>query len=338
MRPRENAPLLVINPVKRAKLQGAARHISREIQAELGCDSHIDARKIHLNYFMFGADNSIELMASIKKMITDAGVMTPRKNGIFVLELIASLPPDTRLDKSSYFAGCLSWAKKYYQLPVVSAVVHLDESAPHVHIWLLAFKNGKMCGSEIVGGLKQIYAAHESFYLSVGASHGLVRPKRQKAISWTIRKQAAQILFDELKSNHDILNEPGIKSALLELLEKDPERLMLEMGLDMPKIRSTTTKTLADIFCKPQPPEKHKKPNREFIVKSKNHNSLCSVRELQSNSNNLTPPTPKPSPADEPETSYQRIRDDDQHADTWDGDTGEFIHRQANSYQRATML
>ncbi len=135
---------------------------------------------------------------------------------------------------------------------------------------------------------------------------------------------------------------------MIELLKTNPEPLILAAGLTMPKSKPAKLKSFVEIMTKPCKIEKsaksidfHATKRRTSTENSAGKNSevyLC-VDFQNSAHSKPAPPTPKPAPADEPETSYQRIRDDDLSAGYWNTDTGEFIHRQATaSYQRATML
>jgi Plasmid recombination enzyme len=59
---------------------------------------------------------------------------------------------------------------------VLSADVHLDEPAPHMHVLLLPLCDGHMQGSAVVGGPSKLRATHAGFQADIGAKHGLAMP------------------------------------------------------------------------------------------------------------------------------------------------------------------
>lgn len=50
-------------------------------------------------------------------------------------------------DPAAYFAQCLAWLAGALALPVLSAVVHRDEPATHLHVLLLPVKGMARIGA-----------------------------------------------------------------------------------------------------------------------------------------------------------------------------------------------
>ena len=112
----------------------ALRHNHRELQAELGCAGDIDASRCHLNIVLAGHTSAGECEAHALALFNGAKL---KRNHMQALEIVFSLPHDTGIDVREYFGACLAWAKTYHALPVISAVVHLDQAKPHMHLLLL---------------------------------------------------------------------------------------------------------------------------------------------------------------------------------------------------------
>lgn len=91
----------------------------------------------------------------IKNVLEKNGIAKTRKNAVVLAELLFTASP-TFFDKKSdneirkYFQDCYNWAcKEYGQDNVISAVVHLDEKTPHMHLELVPIKNGKLNAREL---------------------------------------------------------------------------------------------------------------------------------------------------------------------------------------------
>ena len=121
------------------KVLAASRHNKRLIQAELGAGSHIDAARICLNLSLHGPDSPEAVARLAKDRMAAAGVRPQKKNAVLALEHVFSLPANTDIDLKAYFSDCVQWvARNFGGLDnVLSADVHLDESAPHLHVLIL---------------------------------------------------------------------------------------------------------------------------------------------------------------------------------------------------------
>lgn len=109
-------------------IRTAIKHNLRELQAELGADSHIDATRTALNTVLAGAVTSGGVSEYAEGLMLDAGVGALRKDAVRGLELVVSLPPASSINSSVFFADALTWAQGFFALPVLSAVVHHDEA------------------------------------------------------------------------------------------------------------------------------------------------------------------------------------------------------------------
>lgn len=134
---RDRQAILVGKIRGKATLLAAARHNLREIQAELGADSHITPTKSHLNVVSRGGTTSSEVVALAEQLIRAAGIEKLRKDVVYAVEYIFSLPPDTNVNLHAYFNASLEWVASYTGCPILSAVTHLDEGAPHMHVLAL---------------------------------------------------------------------------------------------------------------------------------------------------------------------------------------------------------
>jgi len=166
-----------INGRKPCSLKDAARHNLREIPSEFGAIGRINPMKTPKNWVMHGSGDADGVVALALEISTNAGVDLCHKRHDYcqAIELIFSLPDKSEIEPRQYFEKCLQWVERAYALPVLSAVVHMDESAPHCHVLLLPLnREGRYVGSaplEKPETKKKI----ESFFVQVAGPAGLNR-------------------------------------------------------------------------------------------------------------------------------------------------------------------
>ena len=107
----------------------------------------------------------------------------PRKDAVvmnsFVLgsdnEFFSSLHP---WDKQEFFKDCYEFfARRYGEENIISAVVHNDETTPHMHLNLVPITtDGRLCSKELFNK-RQLRDLQTDFYESVGKKYGLERGK-----------------------------------------------------------------------------------------------------------------------------------------------------------------
>lgn len=333
--------------IKKLKGKGiirtAMKHNLRELQAELGADSHIDATRTALNTVMAGAVTSGGVFEYAERLMLEAGVGPLRKDAVRGLELVVSLPPSSRINPAILFADALTWAQGFFALPVLSAVVHNDEATPHCHILLLPLIDGRMKGSDLVGDRTRLQAMQTSFYEQVGQRHGLTRPKPPRRITAATRHKSASIILTTLQSDPALIDSPTIESALLMTFARDPEPLLECLGLSVPH-PPKSAKSFVEIMTKPCKPENPigfaSRSNPIGFgdrVAEKEQTLSCvgfaipklSISSAKS-SESVLPEAQPPDPED-----YQRIRDDDQDAGQWNSEIGEFVADRARRYDKA---
>ena len=288
-------------------IQLAASHNLREIQAELGADSHIDPLKTCTNKILRGADNAEEVARQAKILMLEAGIKPLRKDAVLGLEIIVSLRPSSGLDESAFFHTSLSWADGFFELPIISAVVHNDEAAPHMHIIMLPLFDKRMIGNRLVGNKTRLNDMQANFFAKVGQRYGLTRGTQPRRLSSAARARAAALVIDFLGKNPKSINEPTFRDALRELVTVNPLPMILALGLKMPEdLKPKIAKAIA--FAKELEPK-----TIAFNPAEKPEDYLCVVFGDY-------PPVPKPSCP----SNFTRESENNP-AMLWNEDAGEFI-------------
>lgn len=299
----------------------AARHNLREIQAEFGADSHIEHTRIGLNQVIAGAATAAEVAAYAKHLMHDANIGTLRRDAVRGVEVVISLPTASAIDHTAFFTDSLAWVRGFFKVPVLSAVVHLDEAAPHCHVLLLPLVNGRMAGSDLVGNRTRLQAMQASFFEQVGLRYGLVRPKPQKRLSTATRHKAASMILSTIQGNPGLLDRPDVESAMLLVLGRDPEPLLTALGLSMPP-PSKPAQSFVEIMTKPCKPEKP-------IGFKENSKPIGFAHETHGKDQTLSCVgfNPEPQSLSEPENSGTEVitrYKDDSPSEYWDSERGEF--------------
>ncbi len=230
---------------KPCSLLSAARHNLREIQAELGADGRMDAKRSQLNEILMGESIAEDVNANALKTLSAWGFKKPRKDYVQAIEMVFSLPANSELDQAVYFGDCLEWVCLHMgRENILSAVIHRDETAPHCHVLVLPFKNEHYVGGKpIMNG--PLSLLRKSFAQDVALKHGLqITP--EKRLSRLELNTKSEAVLNHLQRTHD----PAVSSKIWPVVRKhiqgNPEPYMGSLGLSYcpvpvkKKMRSST--------------------------------------------------------------------------------------------------
>lgn len=166
---------------KRADIVGIERENERDENYKSTRNPQIDKSKTHQNYhtmpygkkYLLFIDERIKQLSPKRKVKDDAVLITS-----FILgsdkEFFDGL---TTEQQTRFFADCTDFfSERYGKENVVSAVVHLDESTPHLHFNLMPVTNGRLCAKELFdrNALRDLQT---DFHETVGKKYGLERGK-----------------------------------------------------------------------------------------------------------------------------------------------------------------
>ena len=166
---------------KRADIVGIERENERDENYKSTKNPQIDKSRTHLNYhtlpyekkYLAFIDERIKELAPKRKIKDDAVLITS-----FILgsdkEFFDGISPEAQ---KRFFDDCTEFfAERYGKENVVSAVVHLDESTPHLHFNLMPVTGGRLCAKELFDrtALRNLQT---DFYEVVGKKYGLKRGK-----------------------------------------------------------------------------------------------------------------------------------------------------------------
>lgn len=196
----------------------ALKHNKRELQAEHGARSNIDTSRTKLNYSLTGTDTAKQIDIDAQVLMVQAGIQKIRKDAVMAVEILFSLPIDRhQQENKQFFQNCLEWTKQSIPGVLLSFDVHLDESAPHAHALILPLVNGRMIGSEIVGGKENLNRLRNKFYAEIAMSYGLGKSKRLTKLD---KEYLAKSVISKLIT--DKVMKSAIWACVRDSIQKDP--------------------------------------------------------------------------------------------------------------------
>jgi len=306
----------------------AARHNKRAIQSEQGGYGHIDPNRSHLNFKMMGPQTATEVDMLFKQKISEVRIAKTRKNQVLGIEFVFSLPSGHNLDLNQYFKACADWAGAEFggMTNILSLDVHLDEGQDHAHLLLIPIKDGRLKGSDMMGGPSEFTKRQLRFYESVGRQFGLNKP-RGKLSNKNKAGIAKQVLA---KLSVDQASKSSVWAVIRDSVERDPTPYALALGIDLekPEKPEKPMRTSTQIFTSTGKGPKHedhigfqeKKPYMGSSAIKPQTIALCRVSSL---SESPTKPPPTPEVLIDANDSI-RIRDCDLDPNHFDPETGEF--------------
>lgn len=242
----------------RAIIKMAAGHNTRESIKDFSAYPNIDPGRSHLNKVLVGPHDVAGIAEAGNELMRAAGHDPDRYrvDGVRMLEVLCSLPASFPGDQDAYFRDCVSWAGERFggHGNIVSAIVHHDEGAPHVHILLVPLKDGKMRGGKMADPRRQALIDDQSdFRARVAVPHGLCSSTRAMA------EEERRALASKVVANMRRTADPAMKSRgwmwIRQLIEADPEAAAAHFGIGDTKSydfdRAKTGEVISCGLCSP---------------------------------------------------------------------------------------
>ena len=128
----------------------------------------IDTARSHLNFHLVTPERKYR--AEAEKQIAEAGCRT-RSDSVRVVEALVTASPEffkgkTKTEVKAYFTEALDFIQKYQSKEtIISAVVHMDEKTPHMHLCFVPLTEDKrLSAKEIVGNKKKLTWWQDEFW------------------------------------------------------------------------------------------------------------------------------------------------------------------------------
>jgi hypothetical protein len=118
-------------------------------------------------------------LQDIDNEIKTAGAKT-RSNSVLALDTIYTASPDffqgkTNQQNDDFFKDCLQFHQEHFG-HIISAVIHYDETTPHLHVISVPLtKDGRLSARDVIGNKAKMSKTQDAFFEQVGRGYGLER-------------------------------------------------------------------------------------------------------------------------------------------------------------------
>ena len=162
-----NYAIMRMEKRKLAAVGRICKHNER-LKKEYKSNPDIDPGKRELNYHIIRPNTTYR--NAVLKRIEEAGARR-RKDSVVLQDCFIGATPDwikakTAKEQEAYFRYAAEFfAKKIGKENIVSAVVHMDEATPHMHLCFVPITaNGRLSSKDIVGGPTGLSKWQDEFY------------------------------------------------------------------------------------------------------------------------------------------------------------------------------
>ena len=135
---------------------------------EYASNPNVDTSRIHLNFHLVTPQRKYR--AEAEKQIAEAGCRT-RSDSVRVVEALVTASPEFFKGKKkgeikAYFQEVLDFIREHQDpKTIISAVVHMDEKTPHMHLCFVPLTADKrLSAKEIVGNKKKLTQWQDRFW------------------------------------------------------------------------------------------------------------------------------------------------------------------------------
>ena len=142
-------------------------HNERE-KEKYASNPDVDTARSHLNFHLVTPERKYR--AEAEKQIAAAGCRT-RSDSVRVVEALVTASPEffkgkKRSEVKAYFTEALDFIQKHQSKDtIISAVVHMDEKTPHMHLCFVPLTEDKrLSAKEIVGNKKKLTWWQDEFW------------------------------------------------------------------------------------------------------------------------------------------------------------------------------
>lgn len=238
-----NYPIMRIEKRQMGSVTAIGNHHER-LKEKYASNPDIVDERTHMNYHIVQPEDRYRVL--VKKRIDEVGARQ-RKNSVVLQDVFVSATPEwiralPEHEQQAYLEYAFDFFKERFgEDNIISAVVHLDEATPHMHLTFVPItKDGRLSSKELIGGPKGLVKMQDDFY-----AHMVERyPDLSRGISKTVthRKHLPSNLYKnarELDKKYDAIvaavNDIGIvgnakkRDEAIKLLgQYAPEMAMME--------------------------------------------------------------------------------------------------------------
>lgn len=194
-------------------------------------------------------------LQDINSEIQAAGAK-PRSNSVLALDTVYTASPDffqgkTNQQNDDFFKDCLQFHQEHFG-HIISAVVHYDETTPHLHVISVPLtKDGRLSARDVIGNKAKMSKTQDAFFEQVGRGYGLGRGIH---------------IDGQEKKEHISAQEHELREIRQQIAKEQEQLEAIEHSEEMARIRAQESKRTAE--------ELQKQVKQLQEERAKQHNSL----------------------------------------------------------------
>ncbi|MBQ0018513.1 MAG: plasmid recombination protein [Clostridiales bacterium] len=204
----ENYSIIRIEKHKLGEVTPICNHHER-LKERYKSNPDIDTDRSHLNFHI--VEPSDKYRPLVLARIKEAGAKM-RKDSVVMQDCIVAATPEWIMALSDeaqaeYFRYAFEFFEKRYRREnIISAVVHMDEKTPHMHLVFVPItEDNRLSSKEIIGGPKGMHQLQDDFYEHMEAKYPDLMRGKPKQI--THRKHIPTYLFKQTAALYEHYNE-----------------------------------------------------------------------------------------------------------------------------------
>lgn len=217
---------------------------------EYKSNPHIDLSRTHLNYHIQEPVGKGSYYRMVNDRIAEAGARK-RSDSVVMQDCFVGATPEwirakSREEQEEYFRYAYDFFVQHYRKEnILSAVVHMDEETPHMHLCFVPITpEGRLSSKEIIGGPKGLRRLQDEFYeymhsrypdLSRGTPARVTHRRHIPPYMFRVAAQLYEHYEEICKAINDIgvINSAKKKDAAISLLGRyAPEMVQLTKQLE----------------------------------------------------------------------------------------------------------
>jgi len=266
------------------KMYGIEKHVERRNNTS-NTNPQINRAQSSKNYDLHDKFDET-FVRQVKKRLKEAGITKTRKDAVLLSELLFSASHEFFENMSSqeirqYFQKCYDWVcKKYGKENVVSAMVHLDEHTPHMHIMLVPItKEGKLAHNTLFDGKKVMRElqteTHEKIFSEYGLERGQPKEETQKKhlTTYQWKKEQAEKMKDlSFDIKEMIMKKYQLQDEIDQLEKQKDNSEIIQTRKHLQEVTSRLNEMMKTLESDPELLKYYKIINRE-IKQAQNRNT-----------------------------------------------------------------
>lgn len=269
---------------------GCFKHNSRN-QEETEKNQNVDHSKSHLNVYD-GINTYQEFIAYKENDLKDK---VKKKDSVFCVEMVLTASPEffkdkTDLEVKKWYSDNKNYLKSKYGENFIGCTLHLDETTPHIHAYVVPLdKDKKLNAKEVFNqnACREMQEDYPKFMQSCG--HDLKRGEPDKAVKHTNQKEFSTAV------NKAIASEEKQEKAFYAGLEKviDNTKVSLLTGKDglkneiLSNVKNYIKENFKGVYCGLMKLRELKKDVGYIYKKNKELTTKNKELELKANENEL---------------------------------------------------